>query len=330
MINEQLFREQISALAGKCGQPVLVAYSGGGDSTALLHLLRDAGVRGIIACHLHHGLRGEEADRDADFCREVAEEMGVTFEMQRADVAARALKDKHSLETAGRQARHQFFADMSRKHRATHLCLAHHADDQAETVLQHLLRGSGTQGLRGMAASSCLRVDGVDLQLHRPLLDYTHRELLELNARNGWKYLEDSTNAELSNRRNRIRHQIIPVLSELGYGDVVKTLGRTADLAREDHACLQNLAEEVLAQCRDPRDHTRLRWKILAEQPLALQRRAVRQWLQEAAVPDLGFHDIEGVRSLLTTNANAPARVNLPGNWQAGRKNGQLYLRKLL
>lgn len=329
MINERLLQGQISALTGESGQPVLVAYSGGGDSTALLHLLRDAGVQGIVACHLHHGLRGEEADRDADFCREVAEGMGVTFEMQRADVAALAVANKQSVETAGRLARHQFFADMSRKHQTARLCLAHHADDQAETVLQHLLRGSGLQGLRGMAAFSRLRVDGVELQLYRPLLAFTHRELIQLNARRGWKYLEDSTNAELFNRRNRVRHQILPALSALGYGDVVKSLGRTADLAREDHACLQNLADAVLAQCRDPRDRTRLQWKILAEHPLALQRRVVQQWLREVPVPNLGFHDVEGVRSLLT-NSNVPARVNLPGNWQAGRKNGQLYLRKLL
>ena len=319
----------VQPAAGDIAQPVLVGYSGGGDSTALLHLLQAAGFQQIIACHLHHGLRGEEADRDAAFCHEVAQEINVTFEMRHAEVGELASDSKQSIETAGRQARHRFFAEMSRKHQTNQLYLAHHADDQAETVLQHLLRGAGLQGLGGMAASSALWVDEVELRLHRPLLAFTHAELVDLNERYGWKYREDSTNVLLSNRRNRIRHQVVPALAAAGFLDAVKSLGRAAELAREDDRCLQQLAEEVLAQCQVAPETPQLQWKLLARQPVALQRRILRSWLRQAAIADVGFNEIEAVRALLT-DANRPARVNLPGDWQAGRKSGHLFLRKLL
>lgn len=319
---------QLLAAAENVHQPALVGYSGGGDSTALLHLLQAAGFQNMIACHLHHGLRGEEADRDAAFCRETAAEMSVKFEMQRVKAGELALKYKQSIETAGRQARHRFFAEMSRKYQTNRLYLAHHADDQAETVLQHLLRGAGLPGLGGMAASSTLRVEGVELWLHRPLLAFTHAELMQLNKRNGWKYREDSTNAQPTHQRNRIRLQVMPALAAIGSFNAVKSLSRLAALAREDDHCLQQLACEALAQCRDARDPSRLQWKIIAQQPLALQRRVLRLWLRESFIADIGFEEIEAMRALLT-DANTPARANLPGNWQAGRKSGSLFLRKL-
>src|SRR6478609_3462356 len=147
----------------------LVGVSGGADSVALLHLLAAEGFRKAVVCHLDHGLRGRASAEDAKFVKRLAEKLGLHCEVGRADVRGRMLARGESLETAARNARHDFFAACARNHRCPRVLLAHHADDQAETVLWNLLRGS--HGLKGMRDTQLLVTEaGVKLELIRPLL----------------------------------------------------------------------------------------------------------------------------------------------------------------
>src|SRR5690606_11858726 len=147
----------------------LVGVSGGADSVALLHLLVESGFRNLVVCHLDHRLRGRASAGDALFVRRLAEKLGLPCESGRADVARRMEECGGSLETVARHARHEFFAECARRHRCRRVILAHHADDQAETVMWNLLRGS--HGLKGMEETRELITGSGDvLEIHRPLL----------------------------------------------------------------------------------------------------------------------------------------------------------------
>ncbi|MGE9266674.1 MAG: tRNA lysidine(34) synthetase TilS, partial [Verrucomicrobiales bacterium] len=138
----------------------LLGLSGGRDSVALLHLLHQQGFAKIIPCHLNHQLRGAEAEKDAHFVAELCQSLAYPLESASCDVAARAESKKNSLETAARSARRQFFARCAEKFACPRLLLAHHADDQAETLLFNLLRGSAS--LRGMSPESRQVIGGQD------------------------------------------------------------------------------------------------------------------------------------------------------------------------
>src|ERR1035437_5044698 len=146
----------------------LVGVSGGADSVALLHLLVEGGSRNLVVCHLHHGLRGRDATADQHFTARLAKQLGLPFETGRVDVRKLAKASGESLETAARPARHEFFARCAKFHRCPRVILAHHADDQAETILWNLLRGS--HGLKGMSANQHIMAGGRQLVLFRPLL----------------------------------------------------------------------------------------------------------------------------------------------------------------
>jgi tRNA(Ile)-lysidine synthetase-like protein len=142
---------------------------------ALLHLLVEAGFQKLVVCHLDHRLRGRASTEDAKFVRRLAEKLGLQCEIGRVDVRLRMKERCESLETAARHARHGFFAECAAKHRCRQVLLAHHSDDQAETVLWNLLRGS--HGLKGMREEQTISVGGTKLRLSRPLLGLRRAEL---------------------------------------------------------------------------------------------------------------------------------------------------------
>jgi len=225
-------------------EAVVVGFSGGADSAFLLQVLRalpDGPV--VVAAHLHHGIRGEEADRDAAFARERARIMGVRYEEKRCDVPALARESGESLETAARRARYGFFSETRQKlldegYTRVLIATAHTADDHLETVLFHFLRGAGPRGLSGIPA---VTDDGVI----RPILSFSAKEIRDACAAWDIPYVEDSTNADLRYTRNYIRHSIVPVLR--GVTETPEAAAaRTAELCRQDDECLSLLAEEKL------------------------------------------------------------------------------------
>ncbi len=176
------------ALAGlPAGAPLGVALSGGADSVALLLLTPPP----VAAVHVHHGIRGAEADRDAEFCRALCARLKIPFTVLYADVPARAGETGESLETAARAERYRLLVEFAVANGMAGVLTAHHADDQLETLLQHLLRGSG---LRGMCGIPAVRREG-ELLLVRPMLETPKEEILAYLTARGETYVTDSTNA---------------------------------------------------------------------------------------------------------------------------------------
>ena len=185
----------------------LVALSGGADSRLLLELTirallerdprADVGSR-VMAAHLHHGIRGEEAHRDEEFCRQVCESLGISLAVEHADIPALAAESGESIETVARRARYDFFQRVMTECRIPVLLTAHHADDNLETILDRLLRGSGTKGMGGIPPTRPLDTtpDGSRRDIYRPLLEWTKQEILEACEELGLDYVTDSTNED--------------------------------------------------------------------------------------------------------------------------------------
>jgi tRNA(Ile)-lysidine synthetase-like protein len=191
------------------GGTVIVGYSGGADSTALLHLLtrlQGAFNLRIHAAHLHHGMR-PEADDDVRVCASVCAQLGVPLHVERVDVPALAQTERISLEEAGRNARYAFFERLARELNAVAVALAHTRDDQIETILINLLRGTGPRGLCGMPYKRD--------RIIRPLLDATRAQTHQYCAAQGLPTVFDSTNLDPHQLRRRVRMELIPLLRDL-------------------------------------------------------------------------------------------------------------------
>jgi len=209
------------------GEKVVLGVSGGADSIALLYSLNeliDYGLELIIA-HLNHGLRVDAAKRDADFVKKIAKSLGLTFVYAEVDTLKYKEESQLSTEDAARQLRYKFFDQVMSKHDATKLATAHTLDDQAETVLMRLIRGSGSKGLSG--------IPPVSINIIRPLIEINRSEIENyLNSRD-IKWVEDASNVSREFLRNRIRHDLIPELES--YNPQIKeTLAKTADILRAE------------------------------------------------------------------------------------------------
>jgi tRNA(Ile)-lysidine synthase len=231
------------------GDHVLVAVSGGADSVALLHCLRalagNLGLR-LTAAHLNHRLRGAESDRDERFVRSLCASTGIALVCESIDVAPRAASKKQNLEEAARQIRYHFLRGAAAEAGAARIAVGHTLDDQAESVLLRLLRGSGARGLAGI--HPVLEGDVI-----RPLLEISRAEILAYLDALGLDHLEDSTNSNLSSRRNRIRHELLPYLRDNFNPGILKALARSADLAREAAGFLEAHSRELYASLREVR-----------------------------------------------------------------------------
>jgi len=298
-------------------EAALIGVSGGRDSVALLHALAALGFTDLVVCHLDHGLRAESA-ADAKFVRKLARELKLPCVIEREDVAARAKRGKQSLETAAREARYAFFARVAVKRGCARLFLAHHADDQVETLLFNLLRGSGAAGLGGMNAITSRTVAGVALTIHRPLLGVWREEIDAYVGAHQFDFREDASNADPRHTRNRLRHELLPAIERAFGRDVRRALWRTAEILRAESAVLDAL---IPATARE----ATLDVASLRALPLALRRRLLHAWLRGQGVPLIGFAEVEQVRSLLD---GARAKVNLPAGWHARRRAGRLFLER--
>lgn len=226
------------------GSRVIVAVSGGPDSVALVHVLNSLADTGEIAlvglAHFNHRLR-DAAGRDEAFCRDLAARLALPIEIGSADVRAIAAAERASIEDAARDARYAFLEGAADRLRADRIGVGHTRDDQAETFLLRVLRGAGPRGL----ASIYPRVG----RIIRPLIDTTRADVLEYLAARGLAYCEDETNRDLTNPRNRIRHELIPYLRQHLSPDVVSVLAREAAIARDDAEWLEQEAIEAERSC---------------------------------------------------------------------------------
>ncbi len=315
------------------GSAIVVAVSGGADSVALLDVLRQLAPSKrwrLHVAHVNHGLRGAESDADAGFAAHCAARAGVPCTVRAVD-AARAQQDHASPENSARRLRYQALAAIAREVGARFIALAHHQDDQAETVLLHLLRGSGLGGLAGMGYASPLPLAAetepplrptamhengrgparprpeAAVTLARPLLDVARADLRAYCARRGLAFREDSSNADTAPQRNWLRHVALPLL-ETRYPAAARTLARAAHVLAEDHAYLTGAAEDWLRRHAQRCDGGVLldgpAWRALEP---ALQTAALRR-----AIARIAGHT-QGLEYAHVANARAALREGRTG-----------------
>lgn len=280
------------------GQKILVAVSGGLDSMVLLHLLRHlAGEHRwkLTVAHFNHQLRGAAGQSDERLARQTARAFNLPWVSGRGDVRAAAREGGLSLEMAGRKLRHEFLARTARRLRIPTIALGHHADDQVELFFLRLLRGAGGQGLAGMQWSNASPSDP-SIRLVRPLLDQSKAALRQAGQAAGLRHAEDATNAALDIDRNRVRHELIPLLRRHYQPRLEQRVLRLMDLTGAEAEVVAGLAARWL---EDPR---REKFDRLA---VAVQRRVIHQQLSRLGqAPD--FDLVERLRAA----PNAPVALN--------------------
>ena len=311
--------ERILATIRKHGQlppgaRVLAAVSGGADSVALaIALARLAPEHGFAlagVAHLHHGLRGLDADADETFVRGLAARLAVPFFGARADVATLAREHGESIEAAARRARYVFLSDAAAQANATAIATGHTADDQAETLVLRLMRGAGLAGL-----SAIRPVKGIVI---RPLLDSRRADVEAFLREAGETWREDASNADRAIARNRVRHEVMPAFKAVAGDAVVDALARTAALVRDDAEELDRQAIEmarshVLTTDRlKPVPTVRLDIAGLQAAGAALGRRIVRSALEQVSGGCFqSLEHVEAVRSLM--KEDSASSVQIPG-----------------
>ena len=299
-----------------------MALSGGADSVALLFALRDiAGAEGVHvmgAAHLNHQLRGVDADADEAFCRDLARALALPIEVERVDVAQRARDTGVSIEHAAHTERYAFFDRAAARLGATVVGVAHTKDDQAETFLLRLLRGAGPRGLSGMHPRAGLVV--------RPLLETSRSAVRDFLRERQIAFREDASNADLEIPRNRIRHELLPLLDKRFAPGIVDVLDREAAIAREDAEFLDEAAQRAADRLisKGAREVTLDVTALLTESP-AIARRVIRLAQQMVAGPYrfVGFDATEAVRRFAVSKSTG--QLDLPGH-RVNRRGGRVVL----
>lgn len=262
------------------GEPLLLAVSGGPDSLCLLDALARLEFS-ITAAHFDHGLRPESAE-EAEAVRRQAERLGVPFLSGRQDVAAYARQERLSLEEAARVLRYQFLFAQARQISAQAVVVGHTADDQVETVLMHLLRGAGLSGLKGMDFRALLPGFDERIPLARPLLPFSRADTVEYCRQRGLQPLIDPTNADVAFLRNRVRHELIPLL-ETYNPQARQAIWRMSRLLTDEDAVLQAAEEQAWQDCfaRQDKHAVALCRAAFLAQPAGLQRRLIRRAINQ-------------------------------------------------
>jgi tRNA(Ile)-lysidine synthase len=321
------------------GDRVGVAVSGGADSVALLRLLLEArSGLGILLTlmHFNHRIRAAEADADEAFVAELAQRNQLEFHCGSADTIAHAQQSQLSLEAAARELRYGYFRRLLAEGAVRRIATAHTLDDQAETVLLRFLRGTGTRGLAAIypkvaAETSVPEGDLPPEQapesvaqptIVRPLLGTRRQQLREYLVSLGQTWQEDATNLDLKHSRNRVRHELIPLLERDYNPGLQQVLAETAEVAREEERFWAEETARVLVNHQADGPLT-LQIGLLQQQPLAMRRRLIRAVAQSLGA-QLDFHHVEQVLSLAALPGET-RRAELPGGWMAVAGGGKLW-----
>ena len=287
----------------KPSDKVIVAVSGGADSVCLLHCLLELAPEfglELLAAHFNHKLRAAESDEDQHFVEELCLKLGVELRTGSADIKKIALKRKGSLEEICRESRYEFLLSLMRGNGFGKIALGHNLDDQAETVLMNVIRGSGIDGLKG--------IDPVRDCFIRPLIEAARAEIIEYLDHRNIPFRSDSSNLDNSFRRNSVRNSLIPEIREKYNPSVSAALGRLAAIARMENSFLEKVAREAL-------DHLQPRINIeeLLRYDPAIRNRIIKMALEELS-PVKGGISHEHVTAALgvITGSDPGSCINLP------------------
>jgi tRNA(Ile)-lysidine synthase len=305
----------------------VLAVSAGPDSVAMLRaaltLKKKSGGEGaLFVAHLNHALRGGDADADEAWLKSLCQRWNVPLELGRADVTQIAARQGDGCEAAARAARYDFLRQTAERLGARFLATAHTADDQVETVLHRILRGTGLAGLGGIPNNRPLTAS---LTLVRPLLRVRRCDVLEYLASLGQDYRLDRSNTDLRFTRNRLRHELLPLLREHYNMDVDSALLRLATLARETQQLVADQAAELFPQCVSIDRGVRIDCRPLLGQPPLVVREVCKMAWDGAGWPQqsMGFDQWQQLADLVRIDGALPA-VNLPGNVRVRRQAGLL------
>ena len=311
----------------EAGSQVIVGISGGGDSVCLLFLLSKYQKRRpfhLLGIHVNHGIRGQEALRDQEYAKKLCERLGVPFTVYTYSVPAIAQQEKRSLEEAGRMVRRRAFEEKAASlGKKAVIALAHHENDNAETVLHNLIRGTKAAGMGGIRP---IQEIGEGVAYIRPLLKVTREEIETYLRQQQISWMTDSTNQELEYTRNRIRHRIIPEMEKIN-PKAVSHIAQAADTFQAIEEYLNGQADMLYREYVEQRENGYwIRKELFLEKEL-MQSYVIRMVLERAAdkKQDLTAFHVESILSL--GKGRTGASVSLPGGVLASQVYGDLYVR---
>lgn len=306
----------------KKGDKIIVALSGGPDSICLIHLLNklkdEYGIE-LYAAHVNHGLRGEEADADESYAEEFCRNLGIEFYSKRVDINKMSKELNISSETAGREARYSFFNELKDRLGANKVALAHNSNDQAETVLMRILRGSGMEGLNGIRPVR----DGVYI---RPILILSRVEIESYCEINKLAPRTDKSNFENIYNRNKVRLELIPYIQENFNKDIIGTLIRLSSIVVRDNDYIESVAEKKFKQhCSLINDTVTISQKLIEEHE-AIISRVLRKAINEVKsnLINIDMIHINDVMDLFTIGTGK--RIDLPDGIQAENIYGDIKI----
>ena len=301
----------------------IVALSGGADSVALLLILKQLGVS-LSAAHCNFHLRGEESERDEQFCVSLCERLGITLHRIHFDTQFYARQHKVSIEMAARDLRYRYFTQLAKDIKADGICVAHHRDDNVETVILNLLRGSGVDGLAGIAPKNG--------NILRPLLCISRQDILDYLQLQGQNYVTDSTNLEDDALRNRIRHHVIPLLETINPA-AKENIAQTAKYLRQAKMMLEGLmgehqtdgCEEDSCTARDLNNH------VISLQKQSIIKAPSPEYMLHSELGKYGFHGdvIDDIYTSLTAKEGGVGKVWKNGSYMLAIDRNQLLVTAL-
>ena len=303
---------------------IVVGFSGGADSLALLHLLKSIKILynlSLTAVHIHHGVRGIEANHDAEFCQEICKILDIPIVIRYFDIKQEAKKHKLTEEEAGRKVRYDSFYEIMHEVSGNKIAVAHNQNDQAETVLMRFFRGTGIKGLSGIQVRRG--------EIIRPLLQIQRCEIEKYCLQNELLYRTDKTNEDSKYTRNSIRNILLPQIQRDYNQNIVSTLSRTASIIHEENNFLDNISNKILKEIStEENDRTIIPIQKLQSQDIVLQRRIVRQaYLKYSAdLHDISSSHIQLILSLMEKESGK--EIDLPQNLKASIQYGNLCLYK--
>lgn len=319
-------RDQVLHYIRRCGllkpgDRVLAAVSGGADSVALLRALLELRAElGIVlgVAHFNHGLRGGDSDADEHFVAELAMQQELPFFVEGTRVAEHAAAERIGVELAGRELRYEWLTRVAGKHRFDAVATAHTLDDQAETVLMKFLRGAGSKGLAGIFP--VVVRDKAEIRFVRPLLSTTRLEVeiyLE-SLQQEWR--EDESNLDRRFFRNRVRHELLPLLERDFNPGIREVLSDRADINRDEEEYWDEVVDLALKKVRA--GECQLRVKELKQLAVAVQRRVLKRFVEDENIA-CDSQQVEAVRRCAVGELS---RVELPGNWVVRHEGSHIVL----
>ncbi|MBN2144743.1 MAG: tRNA lysidine(34) synthetase TilS [Candidatus Aureabacteria bacterium] len=308
---------------------VLVGYSGGVDSTVLLYCLNEEKKKfnfNLYAIHINHGLRGKESDADEIHCGKICKKWGIPFKSIQVDIKARSEQDGISLENAGRNCRRELFKEIAFKKKCSYVFLAHTLDDQIETILFRLFRGTGPYGLNGMEP---MRKEGA-LVWCRPFLEKQKSELIHWAQARHLIWREDSSNLHMYFSRNRIRHELIPLIKSIFKDQFPSSLLRLRNISRDSLKTMLSLVPDKWKECFFVNSGTLFidLKKMDHMKPVLFTELLRKPWFE--LFPDAGISDHEKIHNLYTLcHQKAQKQIVLPGQIRAWKDRHFMVISKM-